>query len=707
MRRSRSKLLCALLAVLLFFSAMPWTSRPVQAATDPVVQSKLDTPQNVRWNGTDAVWDAVTNARTYSIYLMEGEETIKVFQNIMTPHVSLHRWLLEGQHTYTIEVNASAPYYDDSDFGTSAKFTYDKSLPEIQNVRIEENVLKWHKFPDAEKYRITVDSKISWHFGAVSEDLDQLIHFFGLNSGEYEITLCAYSNDNDSLGQYQSSATWEGTFTYVSSDPTVNKPQNVRWDETQAVWDPANDQDVYYEIELYEGDERIYQNILSYNNQDDMMDHFREGEHTYTFRVRAFKHGSACSDWVTSPVLTYNKSLAEMFDVEISSEGVMTWSAFSLATLYQFKIGTFTGIVSGTSVDLKEVCWKNDFESGAYEVSLCACSGSYARRLQISSTWKGSYTYLNDKPIPTKTPTKAPTLSPTPTPTEAPTVSPTPTTEPSITPTTAPGQPTPTTAPGQPTPTSAPDKDPTFEDFVERLYSVALDRPSDPEGKKFWVAKVVNGEYNGADCARFFLLDAPEFLNRAMDDDDFLEVLYKTFYDRKSDAAGKLYWLDRLKVGVTRQDVVNNFIESTEWCNVCATYGVKSGAIYHKAEFASKNAINFATRLYTCCLGRDPEPKGLQYWSLALTNLEQTGCSAAKLFFTSDEFVNYKLNNTEYVKRLYTTFMGRDPEASEVAYWTGEIAKGTQTRASVMAFFGQSPEFTKICKKYGIDRGTI
>ena len=153
--------------------------------------------------------------------------------------------------------------------------------------------------------------------------------------------------------------------------------------------------------------------------------------------------------------------------------------------------------------------------------------------------------------------------------------------------------------------------------------------------------------------------------------------------------------------------MVNDFIESTEWCNVCATYGVKSGAKYHKAEFASKNAIHFATRLYTCCLGRAPEEGGLKYWSLALTNLEQTGCSAAKEFFTSEEFVSFKLKDDEYIRRLYTTFMDREPDASEVAYWAGEITKGTQTRASVLAFFGQSEEFTKICKKYGIDRGTI
>jgi len=243
----------------------------------------------------------------------------------------------------------------------------------------------------------------------------------------------------------------------------------------------------------------------------------------------------------------------------------------------------------------------------------------------------------------------------------------------------------------------------TFKDFVERLYTVALNRSSDPDGKAFWVDKVQSGEYNGADCARFFLLDAPEFMNRNLSVNDFVETLYKTFFDRASDAAGKKGWVDAINSGkMTRAVVVENFIESTEWCNVCATYGVRSGALYHKSEIASRNATKFATRLYTCCLGREPEEKGLQYWALALTNLEQTGSSAAKLFFTGDEFVNFNLTAEEYVRRLYTTFMDRDPEDSEVAYWAGEIAKGTQTRDSVLEFFCNCDEFAIICARYGI-----
>ena len=197
-----------------------------------------------------------------------------------------------------------------------------------------------------------------------------------------------------------------------------------------------------------------------------------------------------------------------------------------------------------------------------------------------------------------------------------------------------------------------------------------------------------------------------EFQNRGLSIEDFVETLYETFFGRPSEAGGKAYWVGQLKAGVDRNTVINGFIDSTEWCNICATYGVRSGAPNAKSEIASKNAINFATRLYTCCLGREPEKGGLDYWSLALTNLEQTGYKAASLFFTSDEFINLKTSNEEYVRRLYTTFMGRDPEKGGFDYWVGELNKG-KDRNEVMASFAQCQEFLDICKSYGIERGEI
>ena len=291
-----------------------------------------------------------------------------------------------------------------------------------------------------------------------------------------------------------------------------------------------------------------------------------------------------------------------------------------------------------------------------------------------------------------------------PTPTTPPT-QPTPTTAPSQ-PTTAPTQPTPTTAPSQPTPPATSDEA-SIADFVERLYTVALGRESDPAGKGYWITEIECGSRTGADCAHFFLIEAEEFRNRGLSNSAFVEALYQTFFGRASEPNGKAYWVGELNSGAkSRNDVINGFIDSTEWCNICATYGVRSGAPTAKAEIASSNAIGFATRLYTCCLNRDPEEKGLKYWSLALTNLEQTGAEAAKLFFTSTEFKNQFTSNEEFITRLYTTFMDREPENAGFNYWVGELEKGV-LRVDVLASFAQSKEFTNICKSYGIERGEI
>jgi|GEM_PF-226441 len=246
----------------------------------------------------------------------------------------------------------------------------------------------------------------------------------------------------------------------------------------------------------------------------------------------------------------------------------------------------------------------------------------------------------------------------------------------------------------------------TVADFVERLYTVALGRPSEATGKAFWVKELENGNRTGGDCGVEFLC-SEEMTKRNLSNEDFVEVLYKTFFDRASEPNGKGYWVGELNSNKkTRKDVVLGFIDSKEWCNVCATYGVKSGAPTAKATIPSKNATDFATRLYTCCLKRDPEQAGLEYWSLALTNLEKTGAGAAQLFFELPEFIGFKTDDKEYITRLYTTFMDREPEEGGMDYWMSKLKNGT-SRREVMAGFASSPEFTDICKKYAIERGEI
>ncbi len=245
--------------------------------------------------------------------------------------------------------------------------------------------------------------------------------------------------------------------------------------------------------------------------------------------------------------------------------------------------------------------------------------------------------------------------------------------------------------------------EPSFEAFVERMYVVVLDRPSEPEGKAFWSEKVENGELTGADCARNFLL-SKEFKDKNLSDEEFVKVLYKAFFDRdaSSDPDGSSFWLNSIKAA-GRDAVVDGFINSPEWCNICASFGIRSGATTAKATVASANATAFAARLYTECLGREPEADGLKFWSLGLTNLELTGSAAAREFFFCKEFNDHNFDNRELISRMYKTFMGREADEDGLKFWMDSMDKGL-TKEQLFDSFVNSKEFSDICISYAIDR---
>ena len=256
-----------------------------------------------------------------------------------------------------------------------------------------------------------------------------------------------------------------------------------------------------------------------------------------------------------------------------------------------------------------------------------------------------------------------------------------------------------------PTPYSGPDE-PGVSGFVERLYSVALNRASDPEGKANWVEAISSGEITGADAARGFLY-SNEFLRKPLDTRDFVTVLYRTFFDRDPDQAGLAAWVNALEGGSSKQDVIEGFINSTEWANLCLNYGIDGGGTGTPSVEVEPNqaTIDFATRLYTTCLCRAADQNGLMAWARQLANQRDTGTGAARGFFFSSEFTNQNVSNAEYVNRLYRTFMGREADEAGFNAWVAQLDAGT-SREEVFNGFAQSNEFGVICAQYGIIKGS-
>lgn len=113
------------------------------------------------------------------------------------------------------------------------------------------------------------------------------------------------------------------------------------------------------------------------------------------------------------------------------------------------------------------------------------------------------------------------------------------------------------------------------------------------------------------------------------------------------------------------------------------------------------NTESFVARIYTKALGRNPEAAGLKYWTGEINAKRRTPVQVAEEFFFTPEFTNKKLNNTEYVKVLYRTFMGREYDQGGLNYWVGRLNKG-ESRKVILESFAGCQEFKNIVKGFGL-----
>ena len=295
--------------------------------------------------------------------------------------------------------------------------------------------------------------------------------------------------------------------------------------------------------------------------------------------------------------------------------------------------------------------------------------------------------------------TLAATPTPTPIPTATATPKPTATSKPVPTATAAPTSVTKPT--GKADPTAAP-ADPKVQicAFVERIYKFVLDREPEEEGAAFWTDELYAFRRTGAEVAQGFIF-SPEFENRNTTNEEFVTILYKTFFGRDPEEEGMNFWLTQLKSGtMDRVTVANGFIYSQEWADTCASYGIRSGGDLKPAGKISPTELTYAfvERMYTTALGRSYDEEGKQYWAGELANFNVTGEFVGAAFFLSDEMNGYNLSDSEYLTRLYQTFMGRPPETDGFNYWMGRLAGG-MSRYELVYSFTRSPEFVDKCIK--------
>jgi hypothetical protein len=105
---------------------------------------------------------------------------------------------------------------------------------------------------------------------------------------------------------------------------------------------------------------------------------------------------------------------------------------------------------------------------------------------------------------------------------------------------------------------------------------------NDPDGYNFYYNNLINGTETCSHIAESFMLSKeflnkyPDVINNNSEAENFLNILYKTFFDRNPDTEGLSWWKDRLLIDRKKSGVVaKSFIYSREFEKVCSDYGIK------------------------------------------------------------------------------------------------------------------------------------
>jgi len=117
--------------------------------------------------------------------------------------------------------------------------------------------------------------------------------------------------------------------------------------------------------------------------------------------------------------------------------------------------------------------------------------------------------------------------------------------------------------------------------------------------------------------------------------------------------------------------------------------------------------VTFVTSLYADCLGRNPDPAGLNDWVNRLRTHQISGKQAAYGFFFSNEFIarQNQLSDGDLVDTFYRVFLNRTADQGGKDYWIGKISTTSYDITTLFTGFADSAEFAQKCANYGIDAG--
>jgi len=232
-----------------------------------------------------------------------------------------------------------------------------------------------------------------------------------------------------------------------------------------------------------------------------------------------------------------------------------------------------------------------------------------------------------------------------------------------------------------------------YEGQLFRAFQAVFDRAPDAGGFNTFLTEMRLGNLTQENVIAEFVTSA-EFQQTfgALDNQGFVEQLFRNVLDREGDAGGIAAFTASLDSGRERASVVTEFANSAEFFQLMTppSAAFSTNVIIHPAEAQ-------VFRIYQAVFNRDPDEAGFTAFTNSIQASVLTAEEITAEFVASAEFqLTYgNLENAEFVELLFTNVLPGNMDAQGRADFTEALDAGTLTRAGMVAEFVDSFEFVQ------------
>lgn len=231
--------------------------------------------------------------------------------------------------------------------------------------------------------------------------------------------------------------------------------------------------------------------------------------------------------------------------------------------------------------------------------------------------------------------------------------------------------------------------------FIERLYQNILDRSFDQGGMETWIETIEQEDATKA-LDGFFYSD--EFKNKDLNNSEYIETLYKTYFGRDSDPSGKEYWEEQLNSNVSRDAVRGGFTYSVEFSELADGYDI---------DVTSSDIDYFIKSSYKIIMGRniaDDDTFIAEQKQKFISYNSSWSEGYAKTLFNSSEYKDRNTTNSEFVFSCYMGLLGRGVDQATRDERSSKLASGAYSRDDMIKEIVTSAEFKTRLKTFGITK---